>query len=116
MSLYSIATDYNGPLEASHAHIANDSYLSSNGVLLASLQWTSLFFYSLLHSFQECSCPVEKVRTLVGLYLIKPLELEYSFNTPQNLIRFEQRLNVKKERPILDMLGYQSNAEIETMQ
>ena len=48
---------------------------------------------------------------------MKPLELERSFNV-QNLIRFEQRLNAKKERPILDldMLGYQSNAEIETMQ
>ena len=59
---------------------------------------------------------LSRVRTLAGLYLMKPLDLERSFNVPQNLIRFEQRLKDTKERPILDMLGYQSNAEIDTMQ
>jgi hypothetical protein len=40
---------------------------------------------------------------------MKPLNLERSFNVPQSLIRFEQRLNKDnkdKERPILNMLGY----------
>ncbi len=59
---------------------------------------------------------LSRVRTLAGLYLMKPLDLERGFNVPQNLIRFEQRLKANKERPILDMMGFQSNAEIETMQ
>ena len=59
---------------------------------------------------------LSRVRTLAGLYLMKPLDLERGFNIPQNLIRFEQRLKDTKERPVLDMLGYQSNAEIDTMQ
>jgi hypothetical protein len=52
---------------------------------------------------------LSRVRTLAGLYLMKPLNLERSFNVPQSLIRFEQRLNKDnkdKERPILNMLGY----------
>ena len=53
---------------------------------------------------------LSRVRTLAGLYLMKPLDLERSFNVPQNLIRFEQRLKELKERPILDMLGYQLKA------
>ena len=59
---------------------------------------------------------LSRVRTLAGLYLMKPLDLERGFNVPQNLIRFEQRLKANKERPILDMMGFQSNAKIETMQ
>eukprot|EP00957_Ditylum_brightwellii_P058843 4461450-Ditylum_brightwellii.AAC.1 len=51
---------------------------------------------------------LSRVRTLAGLYLMKPLDLERSFNVPQKLIRFEQRLKDHKERPILAMLGYQS--------
>jgi hypothetical protein len=51
---------------------------------------------------------LSRVRTLAGLYLMKPLDLERSFNVPQNLIRFEQRLKDNKEQPILDMLGYSS--------
>jgi hypothetical protein len=51
---------------------------------------------------------LSRVRTLAGLYLMKPLDLERSFNVPQSLIRFEQRLKDNKERPILDMLGYQT--------
>jgi len=51
---------------------------------------------------------LSRVRTLAGLYLMKPLDLERSFNVPQSLIRFEQRLKDNKERPILDMLGYQN--------
>jgi len=47
---------------------------------------------------------------------MKPLDLESSFNVPQNLIHFEKQLKDSKEQPILDMLGYQSNAEIDTMQ
>ena len=49
---------------------------------------------------------LSRVRTLAGLYLMKPLDLERSFNVPDSLIRFEQRLKDNKERPILDMLGY----------
>ena len=60
---------------------------------------------------------LSRARTLAGLYLMKPLDLERSFNVPQNLIRFEQRLKANKERQIPDMLvlglGYQSNAEID---
>eukprot|EP00984_Skeletonema_dohrnii_P023782 scaffold12869_cov77-Skeletonema_dohrnii-CCMP3373.AAC.1 len=51
---------------------------------------------------------LSRVRMLAGLYLMKPLDLERSFNVPQKLIRFEQRLKDHKERPILAMLGYQS--------
>eukprot|EP00985_Skeletonema_marinoi_P034985 scaffold45324_cov168-Skeletonema_marinoi.AAC.5 len=50
---------------------------------------------------------LSRVRTLAGLYLMKPLDLERSFNVPQSLIRFEQRLKDNKERPILNLLGYQ---------
>jgi hypothetical protein len=39
---------------------------------------------------------------------MKPLDLKRSFNVPQSLIRFEQRLKDNKERPILNMLGYQT--------
>ena len=49
---------------------------------------------------------LSRVRTLAGLYLIQPLDLERSFNVPENLIRFETRLKELKERPILDLLGY----------
>ena len=49
---------------------------------------------------------LSRVRTKAGLYLLKPLDLDRSFNVPQSLIRFEQRLKDTKERPILDMLGY----------
>ena len=52
---------------------------------------------------------LSRVRTLAGLYLMKPLDLERSFNVPDSLIRFEQRLKDNKERPILDMLGYHNN-------
>jgi len=48
---------------------------------------------------------LSRVRTLAGLYLMKPLDLERSFNVPQSLIRFEQRLKDNKERPILVILG-----------
>ena len=48
---------------------------------------------------------LSRVRTLAGLYLMKPLDLERSFNVPESLIRFEQRLKDNRERPILDMLG-----------
>ena len=51
---------------------------------------------------------LSRVRTLAGLYLMKPLDLERSFNVPQSLIRFEQRLKDNKEQPILNMLGYQT--------
>ena len=57
---------------------------------------------------------LSRVRTLAGLYLMKPLDLERSFNVPERLIRFEQRLKDNRERPILDMLGYHpTNAEPE---
>ncbi len=58
---------------------------------------------------------LSRVRTLLaGLYLMKPLDLERSFNVPERLIRFEQRLKDNRERPILDMLGYHpTNAESE---
>ena len=49
---------------------------------------------------------LSRVRTLAGLYLMQPLDLERSFNVPESLIRFERRLKELKERPILDMLGY----------
>jgi len=49
---------------------------------------------------------LSRVRTLAGLYLMQPLDLERSFNVPENLIRFERRLKELKERPILDLLGY----------
>jgi len=49
---------------------------------------------------------LSRVRTLAGLYLIAPLDLQRSFNVPDCLIRFEQRLKELKEKPILDMLGY----------
>ena len=49
---------------------------------------------------------LSRVRTLAGLYLIEPLDLQRSFNVPDCLIRFEQRLKDLKEKPILDMLGY----------
>ena len=49
---------------------------------------------------------LSRVRTLAGLYLIAPLDLQRSFNVPDCLIRFEQRLKDLKEKPILDMLGY----------
>ena len=52
---------------------------------------------------------LSRVRTLAGLYLIKPLDLKRSFNVPENLIRFETRLKELKERPILDLLGYSYN-------
>ena len=51
---------------------------------------------------------LSRVRTKAGLYLLKPLDLDRSFNVPQSLIRFEQRLKDTKEQPILDMLGYQT--------
>ena len=54
---------------------------------------------------------LSRVRTLAGLYLMKPLDLERSFNVPESLIRFEQRLKDNKERPILNMLGYQTQTE-----
>ena len=54
---------------------------------------------------------LSRVRTLAGLYLMKPLDLERSFNVPQSLIRFEQRLRDNKEKPILEALGYQSQAQ-----
>ncbi len=43
---------------------------------------------------------LSRVRTQAGLYLMKPLDLdlERSFNVPQNLIHFEQRLKANKER------------------
>ena len=47
------------------------------------------------------------VRTLAGLYVVEPLDLERSFIVPGSLIRFEQRLKDNKVRPILNMLGYQ---------
>ena len=37
---------------------------------------------------------------------MQPLDLKRSFNVPENLIRFERRLKELKERPILDLLGY----------
>jgi len=53
---------------------------------------------------------LSRVRTLAGLYLMKPLDLERSFNVPQSLIRFEQRLKDNKERPILViLLGCENN-------
>ena len=63
-------------------------------------------------------CLVEGENTSRTLPNETALDLERSFNVPQNLIRFEQRLKdtKTKERPILDMLGYQSNKEIDTMQ
>ena len=54
---------------------------------------------------------LSRVRTLGGLYLMKPLDLERRFNVPEHLIRFEQRLKDHKERPILDMLGYQQQQD-----
>eukprot|EP00985_Skeletonema_marinoi_P001300 scaffold517_cov140-Skeletonema_marinoi.AAC.13 len=47
---------------------------------------------------------LSRVRTLAGLYLMKPLDLERSFNVPRSLIRFEQRLKDNKE----SLLGYQT--------
>ena len=49
---------------------------------------------------------LSRVRTRKGLFLIKPLDEQRQFIVPQELIRFEQRLMEQKERPILDMLGY----------
>ena len=57
---------------------------------------------------------LSRVRTLAGLYLMKPLDLERNFNVAQSLIRFEQRLRDNKERPILEALGYQSQAQAQT--
>ncbi|KAL7492130.1 hypothetical protein ACHAWT_001381 [Skeletonema menzelii] len=47
---------------------------------------------------------LSRVRTCKGLYLLQPLDLERSFNVPQKLIRFEQRLKELKEKPILDTI------------
>ena len=47
---------------------------------------------------------LSRVRTRKGLYLLQPLDLERSFNVPQKLIRFEQRLKEQKEKPIIDTL------------
>ena len=48
---------------------------------------------------------LSRVRTLAGLYLMTPLDIHRSFNVPECLIRFEQRMKELKEKPILDKLG-----------
>ncbi len=50
---------------------------------------------------------LSRVRTLSGLYLMAPLDLERRFNVPESLIRFERRMIELKERPILNMLGWE---------
>jgi hypothetical protein len=54
---------------------------------------------------------LSRVRTLKGLYLMKPLDLNKKFNVPQELIRFEQRMKALKETPILNELGYYQQTE-----
>ena len=54
---------------------------------------------------------LSRVRTLDGLYLMTPLDLHRSFNIPESLIRFEQRLKELKEKPILDKFRNHKSAK-----
>jgi len=45
---------------------------------------------------------LSRVRSLKGLYLLKPLSLEKPFHVPHDLNRFEARIKELKEKPILD--------------
>ena len=48
MSLYSIATEYNGPLEAAHAHIDDDRYDKVNCYAASPLKLTHQVSYEAL--------------------------------------------------------------------
>ncbi len=45
---------------------------------------------------------LSRVRSLKGLYLLKPLSLEKPFHVPRDLNRFEARMKELKEKPILN--------------
>ena len=92
-------------------HINNWRQAAGNVERHPHCQWLELSMREL-----GLRCLVEGENTSRTLPNETALDLERSFNVPQNLIRFEQRLKDTKERPILDMLGYQSNAEMDTMQ
>ncbi len=51
--LFAIATEYNGPLAAAHAHIDVDRYDMVHFMLLDSPNWTSQITHDVVASFED---------------------------------------------------------------
>ncbi|KAL7523769.1 hypothetical protein ACHAXR_000319 [Thalassiosira sp. AJA248-18] len=49
----------------------------------------------------DLCCPFKGVRTLSGLYLCKPVDLDKPFKVPDKLIQFERRM-MFREKTFLD--------------
>ena len=57
---------------------------------------------------------LSRVRRRKGLFLNKPLDLEFDFNVPETLIDFEDRVKTFVEEPLLKKLSANGHYDTDT--